>query len=75
MNLAETSVIRETVDLISGEYLNAEDQLSSFQQTVKNKLKEQSKTIRSLEAGRQLRVQNWLRQPSEKSIGHCNEEN
>lgn len=56
MNLAETSVIRETVDLISGEYLNAEDQLSSFQQTVKNKLKEQSKTIRSLEAGRQLRV-------------------
>ena len=58
MNLAETSVIRETADLISGEYLNAEDQLSSFQQIVKNKLKEQSKTIRSLEAGRQLRVQN-----------------
>ena len=58
MNLTETSVIRETVDLISGEYLNAENQLSSFQQIVKNKLKEQSKTIRSLEAGRQLRVQN-----------------
>lgn len=75
MNLAETSVIRETADLISGEYLNAEDQLSSFQQIVKNKLKEQSKTIRSLEAGRQLCVQNWLSQPSEKSIGHCNEEN
>ena len=58
MNLTETSVIRETVDLISGEYLNAENQLSSFQHIVKNKLKEQSKTIRSLEAGRQLRVQN-----------------
>ena len=58
MNLTETSVIRETVDLMSGEYLNAENQLSSFQQIVKNKLKEQSKTIRSLEAGRQLRVQN-----------------